>query len=159
MFACILQATTGLEWTAMRWTRRHMPGMSGTITGSRHDEGSQPQAAPITRHKKEKPPSFCLARPVTRCVAQIPSSSYCMWRACAEKDVTDFWLLRDFSRGTNRPGQGQVSFGSSLSQLICSLRGRDARRRLTSWPLRQVTRQKMFLVGFCRCDVYPNGVT
>lgn len=109
--------------------------MSGNTAGNRHNEsmaGSQPQAAPITKHKKKKLPKLYLACPVTACCAQIPSFSHCMWGACAggERlgDATESWLLRD------------VKHVSSLHipPIIPSSHAPD-----------------VFLVGFCRCDVYP----
>ena len=109
--------------------------MSGNTAGNRHNEsmaGSQPQAAPITKHKKKKLLKLYLACPVTACRAQIPSLSHCMWGACAggERlgDATESWLLRD------------VKHVSSLHipPIIPSSHAPD-----------------VFLVGFCRCDVYP----
>jgi hypothetical protein len=62
-------------------------------------QGSQPQAAPITKHKQEKLPKLCLAHPVTRCIPQIPSCSHHMWRAYAGDGEIPrtlcAWLLRD----------------------------------------------------------------
>jgi len=78
-----------------------MPDMSGNSTDLRQGGYSQSQAVPITKHKEEKLPKLCLARPVTGCFAQIPSSSL----QCGElmrgvgdgKTATDPWLLRDFT--------------------------------------------------------------
>jgi hypothetical protein len=117
----------------MRQTEQRTPDMIGNTAGHRHDQrawqGSQPEAAPITKHKKEKLPKLCLARPVTRCITQIPSCSHCMWRAYAGdgRNATDFWLLRDI-----------VSMHSLDILANSSSHARD-----------------MFVVGLCRCDVYP----
>jgi hypothetical protein len=88
-----------LKWIAMRL---HNTWHGKPPFGPWHDEGSRPQAAPITKHKKEKLPKLCLAHPVTGCSAQIPSSSL----ECGEltrgvgvsKAATDSWLLRDDMR-------------------------------------------------------------
>jgi hypothetical protein len=98
--------------------------------GPRHDEGSQLQAAPITKHKEKKLPKLRLARPVTGRSAQIPSSLL----ECGE-------LVRGVADGRQPRTLGYCETPSMSSLDV--LAGSSSHAR------------DMFFVGLCRCDVYP----
>jgi hypothetical protein len=100
--------------------------------GPRHDEGSQLQAAPITKHKGKKLPKLRLSRPVTGRSVQILSSSL----ECGE-------LVRGVGDGNQPRTLGYCETPSMSSLDLNILAGLSSHAR------------DMFFVGLCRCDVYP----